>query len=188
MKILRLSIMATLLFTLLAVFSSCKSEGNVKMAYVKNVEHFPKIKEYNVEFDCVSPIRTFKINEPAVLVFRLTNLSDKKLVVYEWMMIDDYNIKLFAAPWKEGTPVPEQDKWVCITPPVKKPARRMTLELNRNTSTIIEKTLDFKNDVIKKDIDKTQTYMVYAELNLESLPVKSRPATITINPQAAGID
>ncbi len=176
---------AALLMTSVAFLSSCKSGDNVKMAYVKNVEHFPKIKDYNVEFDCVSPIRTFKINDPAVLVFRLTNLSDKKLVVYEWMMIDDYNIKLFAAPWKEGTPEPEKDKWVCITPPVKKPARRMTLELTRNTSTIIEKTLDFKKDVLKKDIDKPQTFIVYAELNLESLPVKSRPAIITVNPQGS---
>ncbi|MFA6292605.1 MAG: hypothetical protein WC637_12525 [Victivallales bacterium] len=182
MKIIRLTMAAALLFSSAAFFSSCKSEDNVKMAYVKHVDHFPKIKDYNVEFDCVSPRRTFKISEPAVLVFRLTNLSDKKLVVYEWMMLDDYNIKLFVAPWKEGTPPPEQDKWVCITPPVKKPARRMTLELTRNTSTIVEKTIDFKKDVIKKDIGNPQTFIVYAELNLESLPIKSRPAIITVNP------
>ena len=90
---------------------------------VKDVDHFPKIKDYNVEFACVSPIKTFRINEPAVLVFRLTNLSEKSLVVYEWKMIDDYNMKLFVAPWQEGTPIPEQDKWVCIAPPVKKNSR-----------------------------------------------------------------
>ncbi|MCX6986122.1 MAG: hypothetical protein NT118_15430 [Lentisphaerae bacterium] len=148
MKILRLSIMAALLLTSSALLSSCKSEDNVKMGMVKDVAHFPKIKDPHVEFDCVSPIRTFRINEPAVLVFRLTNLADKNLVVYEWRMIDDYNIKLFVAPWQEGT----------------------------------EKTIDFKKDVIKKDIDKPQTFIVYGELYLESIPLKSRPATITINP------
>ena len=182
MKILRLSIMAATLFSSSALLSSCKSEDNVKMGMVKDVAHFPKIKDYNVEFDCVSPIRTFRINEPAVLVFRLTNLADKNLIVYEWRMIDDYNIKIFVAPWQEGTPTPEEDKWVCIAPTLKKPFRRMTLELTHGTSTIVEKTIDFKKDVINKDIDKPQTFMVYAELYLESFPLKSRPATITINP------
>lgn len=182
MKILRLAMMAALLFSSAILFSSCKSEDNVRMGMVKNVDHFPKIKDSNVEFDCVSPIRTFSINEPAVLVFRLTNLSDKKLVIYEWKMIDDYNMKLFIAPWQGGTPTPDEDKWVCLAPDVKKNARRMTLELVRNTSTIVEKTIDFKKDVIKKDIDKPQTFTVYAELNLESLPLKSRPETITIIP------
>jgi len=182
MKIPRLSIMAALLLASSGFFSSCKSGDNVKMGVVKDVEHFPKIKDYNLEFDCVSPVRTFSINEPAVLVFRLTNLSDKKLVIYEWKMIDEYNIKLFAAPWQEGMPTPEQDKWTCIAPLVKKPFRRMTLELAKNNSTIVEKTVDFKKDVIKKDIDTPQTFIVYAELHLESLPLKSRPAKITITP------
>ncbi len=182
MKILKLSIMAAILFASASLLSSCKSPDNVKMGMVKDVAHFPKIKDYSVQFDCVSPIRTFRINEPAVLVFRLTNLSDKNLIVYEWRMIDDYNIKLFVAPWQEGMPTPEQDKWVCIAPTLKKPVRRMTLELTHDTSTIVEKTIDFKKDVIKKDIDKPQTFIVYAELYLESFPLKSRPTTITINP------
>ena len=182
MKILRLSIMTALLFTSAVLFPSCKSEGNVRMGMVKDVDHFPKIKDYDIEFDCVSPIRTFRINEPAVLVFRLTNLSDKNLVIYEWKMIDDYNMRLFVSPWEEGTPTPEQDKCICIAPPVKKNSRRMTLELTHNTSTIVEKTIDFKKDVIRKDIDKPQTFIVYAELYLESLPLKSRPAKITITP------
>jgi hypothetical protein len=152
------------------------------MGVVKDVEHFPKIKDYNLDFDCVSPVRTFSINEPAFLVFRLTNLSDKKLIVYEWKMIDDYNVKIFVAPWEEGMPTPEQDKWTCLSPVLKKPVRRMTLELAHDNSTIVEKTIDFKKDVIKKEIDKTQTFILYAELYIESLPLKSRPTKITINP------
>lgn len=182
MKILRLSTIAALLLASAVLLPSCKSGEKVRMGMVKDIEHFPKIKDYDVEFDCVSPKRTFNINEPAVLVFRLTNISDKKLVVYEWRMIDDYNIKLFVAPWQEGMPTPEQDKWICLEPVVKKPLRRMTLELVHNTSTIVEKTIDFKKDVIKKDINGPQTFIIYAELYLESFPLKSRPATITINP------
>ena len=182
MKILRLTMMAVLLLTVAILFSSCKSGDNVKMGMVKEVDHFPKIKDYSIEFDCVSPVRTFNINEPAKLVFRLTNLSNKQLVIYEWKMIDDLNIKIFVAPWEEGAPNPTPDKWVCIAPEIKKPVRRMTLELTHDTSTIIEKTIDFKKDVIKKDIDKAQTFAIYAELYLESLPEKSRPAKITITP------
>ncbi len=182
MKTLRLSMMTALLLTSALLFPSCKSGDNVKMGVVKDVEHFPKIKNYNLEFDCVSPVRTFNINEPALLIFRLTNLSDKKLIVYEWKMIDDYNLKIFVAPWEEGMPTPEQDKWTCIAPVLKKPVRRMTLELAHDNSTIVEKTIDFKKDVIKKEIDKPQTFILYAELYIESLPLKSRPAKITINP------
>ena len=182
MKIIKLSIIATLALTSSALFCSCKSRDNVKMGVVKDVEHFPKIKNYNLEFDCVSPTRTFSINEPALLVFRLTNLSEKKLIVYEWKMIDDYNVKIFVAPWEEGMPTPEQDKWTCVAPVIKKPVRRMTLELAHDNSTIVEKTIDFKKDVIKKEIDKPQTLMLYAELYIESLPFKSRPAKITITP------
>lgn len=182
MKIIRLSLMAALFLISTALISSCRSKDNIKMGVVKEVEHFPKIKDYNVEFDCVSPVRTFNINESAKLIFRLTNLSVKQLVIYEWKMIDDYNLKIFIAPWQEGMPTPEPDKWTCIAPVIKKPVRRMTLELARENSTIIEKTIDFKKDVIKKEIDKPQTFIVYAELYLESLPLKSRPAKITINP------
>ena len=182
MKILIRSILAALILSGVVIFSSCNSEDNVKFGVVKDIEHFPKIKDYNVEFDCVSPVRTFHINEPAVLVFRLTNLSEKKLVIYEWKMLDDLNMKVFVTPWQEGLPTPAQDKWVCIAPPLKKNSRRMTLELSHDNSTLVEKTIDFKKDVLKKDIDKPQTFAVYAELNLESLPLKSRPATITITP------
>jgi hypothetical protein len=182
MTTLRLATMAALLLSWAALFSSCKSQDNIKMGMVKDVEHFPKIKDYNTEFDCISPARTFNINEPAKLVFRLTNLAQKSLVIYEWKMIDDYNIKVFVAPWKEGMPTPEQDKWVCIAPTIKKPFRRMTLELAHDNSTIVEKSIDFKKDVVKTEIEKPQTFIVYAELNLESLPLKSRPAKITITP------
>lgn len=182
MKIISLSLMTALILISAALISSCRSKDNIKMGVVKEVDHFPKIKDFNVEFDCVSPIRTFNISEPAKLVFRLTNLADKQLVIYEWKMIDDYNMKIFIAPWQEGMPTPEPDKWICIAPAIKKPVRRMTLELARENSTIIEKTVDFKKDVIKKEIDKPQTFIVYAELYLESLPLKSRPAKITVNP------
>jgi hypothetical protein len=182
MTTLRLATTVALLLSCAALFSSCKSQDNVKMGMVKDVEHFPKIKEYNVEFDCISPARTFNINEPVKLVFRLTNLAKKSLVIYEWKMIDDYNIKVYIAPWEEGMPTPAQDKWVCIAPTIKKPFRRMTLELAHNNSTIVGKSIDFKKDVVKTEIEKPQTFMVYAELNLESLPLKSRPAKITITP------
>ncbi|GEM_PF-2727922 len=180
----------TLQFFLLAVFTtvlvivsaSCKSkQERVVMGMVKEVEHFPKIKDVKAELDIVSSLRTFNINEPALLTFRLTNFSVKKLIIYEWKMIDELNITLYVAPWVEGQPYPAPEKWICLKPDAKK-ARLMTLDLATNNFTLVDKKIDFKNEIIKSEIEKPQTFLVYGELNLESVSLKTAPTKLTINP------
>jgi len=185
MKILKLALLFSAIPALVVITSSCKS-GNEKIAYgvVKEIEHFPKIKNVNAELDIVSPLRTFLLGEPALTVFRLTNFSDKRLVIYEWKMIDEYNVRIYVVPWNDGQPVPPPDQWICLKPEIKN-KRLMTLDLGQNNSTMLEKKIDFKKDVIKGEIDKPHTFLIYGELNLESVPLKTSPTKVTILPQLA---
>lgn len=173
---------AALLIPLAA--SSCKSDRKEKIVIGMSTTaaHFPKIKDVNAELDIVSPLRTFTLDQPALFVLRLTNLSEKRLVIYEWKMVDEYNARMYVAPWSEGQPVPSKDRWICLKPEIKNP-RLMTLDLGQTNSTIIEKRIDFKNEVIKEGFDKPKTFLVYGELNLESITLKTAPAKVIILPQ-----
>ncbi|HCE46118.1 MAG TPA: hypothetical protein DET40_21450 [Lentisphaeria bacterium] len=185
MKIFKIILIFTVIPAFAVFASSCKS-GKEQIVYgmVKEVAHFPKIKNVNAELDIVSPLRTFLLGEPALIVFRLTNFSDKRLVVYEWMMIDEYNIRLYVTPWADGEPIPPADKWICLKPEIKN-KRLMTLDLGQNNATMVDKTIDFKKDIINGEIDKPKTFLVYGELNLESISLKTSPTKITILPQLA---
>ncbi|HBC86749.1 MAG TPA: hypothetical protein DCZ94_07340 [Lentisphaeria bacterium] len=163
------------------LLASCKSKDEVRMGVVTELEHFPKIRNVNAELDIVSPARTFNINEPALLIFRFTNYSTKRLVVYEWKMVDEYNVRLYLTPWSEGKPVPPPDQWICLKPEIKKP-RLMTLDLGLDNFTLVEKRIDFKKDIIKGEIEKPRTFLVYGELNLESVNLKTNSTVLTITP------
>jgi len=183
MKILKLIFLLSVIPALTVVASSCKSD-KITYGVVKEVEHFPKIKNVNAELDIVSPLRTFLLGDPALIVFRLTNFSNKRLVIYEWKMIDEYNIRIYVAPWSEGQIDPPADKWVCLKPEITN-KRVMTLDLGQSNSTIIEKLIDFKKDVVKDKIEKPQTFLIYGELNLESVSLKTAPTKVTILPPLA---
>ncbi|MFZ2656403.1 MAG: hypothetical protein WAX69_15840 [Victivallales bacterium] len=187
MKILKFAILLSAITALAPMTSSCKS-GSEKVVFgvvkANEIEHFPKIKNVNAELDIVSPLRTFLAGEPALIVFRLTNFSDKRLVIYEWMMIDEYNLRIYVTPWSDGQPVPPPGKWICMKPEIKN-KRLMTLDLGQNNSTMIDKKIDFKLDVIKGEIDKPRTFLVYGELNLESVSLKTTSTKVTILPQLA---
>ncbi len=183
MRTFSLYLLAVTALVVAVASSSCKSGQNQKVVIgmTTTAEHFPKIKEVNAELDIVSPLRTFTLDQPALFILRLTNLSEKRLIIYEWKMIDDYNARMYVAPWTEGQPIPSNDKWICLKPEIKNP-RLMTLDLGQTNSTIIEKTIDFKKDVVKGESDQPRTYLVYGELNLESIPLRTAPAKVVILP------
>ncbi len=168
----------------LSLFStSCKSGGkdNIVIGMRKTAEHFPKITNVIAQMDIVSPLRTFMVDEPALIVVRLTNQGEKRLIIYEWKMVDDYNVRMYVTPWADGQPVPPPEKWICLKPEIKNP-RLMTIDLGPTNSTIVEKRIDFKKDVIKGTLEKPQTFLVYAELNLESIDLKTTATKVTILP------
>ena len=137
--------------------------------------YFPKIKKYSVRVECVSYEREFTAGTSPKMTFRLKNLSTKPLLVYEWFMRENLNLKIYYTPWTEHMRKPKKEDWLVIAPEIPPKAKRMPLQLDPGNSVYIDKLLTF---ISKLKLTEPSEFIVYAELNLTS--IKKRSAYIKI--------
>jgi hypothetical protein len=171
----------------LCMLTSCVSvkaeQDGPKKAQMSNEDmkkiNFKKVENVNVELELVSHLREFKAGKPVKLTFRLRNYSLKPLVVYEWMMKESDNLRLYYVPWKANMRKPPKKDWIPLIPNFEKNIKRVTLELAHRNFVLIDKKLPFIKDMETK---APQIFVVYAELNLTSISAKSRLIKITVKP------
>ena len=140
---------------------------------------FPKIKKYKAVLERVSPNIVFKAGTAPELTFRLRNISSKKLIIREWMMKETNNIKIYYTPWAIGMKKPPKDQWKIISPEIGENPKRMTLALASRNSVLLKTNLAFIKDI---KIKTPQDFLIFAKLNLSSLPIRSKLIQIRITP------
>lgn len=185
----RKNIIVSAIFTLISLpFIDCAiseekpkppPEGKVyKMSY-------PKIKNYEVNLKCMTFDRAFEPGKPAKLTFGLRNEGGSSVMIYEWMMKESDDLRLYYVPFKEGmkTPARNSKEWLAELPEIKGNPRRMPLELAPKNTVLIEKELNFTASVAP-GTKEPKYFLVYAELNLESISAFSEPVKIVVEPRA----
>lgn len=140
---------------------------------------YPLVENFKTVLERVSPIVEFKSGTTPQVIFRLKNLNTKRLILPEWMMKEENNIKIYYAPWSKGQKKPEKDQWKVLIPQIEENPKRMTLDLAPRNSVLLKTKLNFVKDM---QINSPQDFLIYGELNLSSLPIKSRLMKIRINP------
>jgi hypothetical protein len=155
-----------------------KVKGVTKAEDIKNLK-FPKIKKYNVELECVSPIREFTAGKPAKMTFRLRNYAVKPLIIYEWYAKESNNIRLYYVPWKPKMKKPTKDQWIPIIPKIENKPKRLSMELTHRSSVLLDVDLPF---IAKIKSDHIQYFVIFVELNLTSISTKSQMIKIEVKP------
>ncbi len=158
--------------------SSIESKEPAKILVLKNLK-FPKIKDYNVELECVSPKREFKAGKKAKMTFRLHNYAMKPLVIYEWYQKESENISLYYVPWKPKMKVPAKSKWNALIPKIMKNAKHISMELTHRSSVLLDVDLSF---IEHMKTDHIQYFYIFTELNLTSISSRSKFIKITVKP------
>ena len=157
---------------------SAKTFSKKKAGEFKKLK-FPKIKKYSVRVECVSYEREFTAGDTPKMTFRLKNLSTKPLLVYEWFMRESLNLKIYYIPWKEHMKKPKKEDWFLIAPKMPPKPKRMPLQLDPGNSVYVDKRLTF---ISKLKLTEPRQFIVYAELNLNSIKKCSGYIKITVNP------
>ena len=140
---------------------------------------FPKIKDFDVILEKISPQIEFKAGTAPEITFRMMNLGLKKLVIREWMMKEENNLILYYTPITDEEEVPTFDKWHELKPETGENPKRMPLDLKHRNSVLITTRLPFVKNM---KIITPQDFLIIGKLNLSSLPVRSRMIKIRINP------
>jgi hypothetical protein len=173
--------LALFLFTSYSVYAqdvTKKVKGVTKAEDIKNLK-FPKIKKYNVELECVSPIREFKAGQPAKMTFRLRNYSLKPLIIYEWYAKESENIRLYYIPWTPKMKKPKKDQWFSIIPKIAEKPKRLSMELTHRSSVLLDVDLSFIKEM---KTDRIQSFIIFTELNLTSISARSQMIKIEVKP------
>jgi hypothetical protein len=146
----------------------------------KNLK-FPLIKfnKNDILLEKMTPEVEFKAGTTPEITYRLINLSLKRIIVYEWYMKETNNITIYYTPWEDGMKLPPFKDWKKIAPKIGKKPRRMTLDIRHRNSTLINVPFSFFKNL---KLYTTKEFLVFAKLNLTSLPVKSRITKIRIIP------
>jgi hypothetical protein len=138
-----------------------------------------KYKKGDIVLEKMTPEVEFKAGTEPKITYRLANLGLKRIVVYEWFMKEADNICLYYIPWEDGMKIPPFKEWKEIKPDVGEKPRRMTLDLHPRNSTLIDVKFSFIKDL---KIYTVKDFLVFARMNLMSLPVKSRITRIRVVP------
>ena len=146
----------------------------------KNMK-FPLIKfdKKDTVLEKMSSQVEFKAGTEPSVTYRLINLSLKRLIVYEWYMNEANNITIYYTPWEEGMKLPPFKEWKKISQKVGDKPRRMTLDLHHRNSTLVNVKYSFIKNL---KLYTSKDFLVFAKLNLMSLPVKSRIVKIRVIP------
>ncbi len=174
----------TLATLLLFSLFSCATKPDVDAVIHKpstEAKNFPTIKNVNAYLKCVSTKMTFFVDEDITLTFKFGNLSTQKLVIYEWMRQEDYNVKLYCFACKPGDKLPPASEWKLLEPKTQNPIMRQCLELAQGNSTFVNKT--FRLNAIgltNENLADKQLLYVVGSLNLKSLTLNSKVLKIEI--------
>jgi len=162
---------------------SCSSEPGSSLFKEKYKEPtvFPRIKDAQVSFEIVSTTGEFYAGNEASITFRLKNIGKNKLIIYEWLgKNEEDNIQIFYTPYNENVKGFSEKEWKTEAPNVKK-TKHLALELNPGGSVIIEKKIDFIEELdVKKMPKQGYEFYVTGKLNLKSLPEISKPIRIKV--------
>jgi len=142
---------------------------------------FPLVK-YNkddVVLEKMTSQVEFKAGTEPKITYRLANLGLKRIIVYEWFMKESDNISIYYTPWVDGMKIPPFKEWTEVKPKTGEKPRRMTLDLHPRNSTLIDIEYSFVKDL---KIYTIKDFLVFARMNLMSLPIKSRITKIRIMP------
>jgi hypothetical protein len=183
MKVIRFTCFA---LSLVALFflSACNSkEYNFgekrKRSNIEGSIKFPEIKNARLSLEIVSSKLEFSPGRDGEITFRLKN-KGKKIKIYEWMMKDSDNVKIYYRPYLASLKKFEPKDWTLLEPDIQN-ARHSCLELNTNNSAFVDKKLPFIKTISASSIPKGGVkYYVLGELNLKSVFARSRPVVITI--------
>ncbi|NOY75399.1 MAG: hypothetical protein GXP32_06365 [Kiritimatiellaeota bacterium] len=141
--------------------------------------YFPKIKKYSIRIECVSYERDFIARETPKMTFRIKNLSSKPLLIHEWFMVEEFNLKIYYTPWKKGMKKPEKEDWHLVSPVIPAKPKRMPLQLDAGNSVYVDKFLPF---VAKMKLTEPKEFVIYVELNLMSIKKRSPYIKIKVSP------
>ncbi|OGV53184.1 MAG: hypothetical protein A2017_04700 [Lentisphaerae bacterium GWF2_44_16] len=179
-----LTILLTCVILVLS-FSSLLSAENDKAKKNKAASspsiHFPALKDYRISFEVISSRREFYLEEDIFLTFKLQNISDKPLLIYEWMMNEPDNVKIYYRLYDENIKEFIESEWECLNPEIKQPVKRAVLDLNPQNSVFIDKEMSFVKKLKLSALPKGGAkYYVIGVLNLKSISAKSHPVVIRI--------
>jgi hypothetical protein len=180
-ELLKKSICLAFLAILAGSLFSCAvedSSGSVRKP-LTDAKNFPPVKNVSAGIECVSSRRMFSSEEEIKLIFRLTNYSDKKLIIYEWMKDNSANLRLLWVLCGKDEKVPALPFWHSFAPVLESPIRRQTLELNNKNSVFVEKTFSLKDLTGSADFSNKELYIV-GELNIKSVELRSELIKIEI--------
>lgn len=142
--------------------------------------HFPKLKNYKVELNCLTQNLKFKPGKKAKITFGLKNVGANSIICYEWKMDESQNLSISYAELKNEKDIKDA-VWQKEAPLPQENPRLMPLELAPNNNVLIDKELSFV-EKISPDISSPMVFYIYAELNLESISAKSPTIKIVISP------
>lgn len=142
---------------------------------------YPKLKDYELDFNTVLPGKPFAQGEVAVVNFRLRNAGPKQILIDEWYMEDSDNIRIYYRQYSPDTDLENFDRksWKCINPELKPPAHHFPLIISPNNIVFVEKKIDLKQ-ISPDDLSRSKKFWVIAELALNSVDVRSPPFVIEL--------
>jgi hypothetical protein len=162
-------------------FFSCNTDQTKIIKPPTEATKFPPVKNVKAALECVSKRRTFYFGEDIALAFKLSNHSDKKLVVYEWMRDTGANMRILYFICAKGGKAPaDRASWQILSPEIHRPVARQTLELNKGNAVFIDKSIGA--DLLEKYCKTGNSLTLYAigELNLQSLQMQSEVLCLEI--------
>jgi hypothetical protein len=172
-------------FVFVALFlASCNSNEykfgkKHKRHNLQGAINFPKIKDARLDLEIVSYKKDFSPGSEGKITFRLKN-KGSKVKIYEWMMKDSDNVKIYYRSFVPGLEKFDPKDWTLIEPDIQEP-RYSCLELNANNSAFVDKKLPFIKNISASSLPaEGKKYYVLGELNLKSVSARSRPIVITV--------
>lgn len=161
--------------------TSCVTESSpgFRSNIPQNQIHFPKLKDYRVTLSPMTSRRSFYAGEDARMVFQLRNVGTKRLIVYEWRLKEAENLRVYYAPYHSGLKELPKSEWKCLKPEAW--GDRSTLTLTPKTAALIEVPLPFIKEMDPGELPpKGKRFVMFAELNLESINARSGNFLITV--------
>lgn len=170
-----------LLFSASSLFSAENDKTKKNKAVSPPSVQFPVLKDCKISFEVISSRREFYLEEDIFLTFKLQNISDKPLLIYEWMMNEPDNVKIYYRPYDENIKEFIESEWECLRPEIKQPVKRAALDLNPQNSVFIDKEMSFVKNLKLSSLPKGGAkYYLIGELNLKSISARSHPVVIRI--------
>lgn len=142
-------------------------------------KHYKKLTDYYLVLYPVGNTQTIVLDANAEVKLQLRNFARQKIRLDEWYMNTPDNIILYYHPFDLKIKKFEPADWTRVSPEIQGPARRYQLELMPKNFVLISRKIDFFKDTeLKKG--ETKKFLMLAELNLQSVSVRSSMFSIEV--------